>query len=750
MFFAHSTSREDQVDWQPLREHLQTVAELAGQFAEPFGGGCAAATAGLLHDLGKYTAEFQQRISGAAIRVDHATRGAMVAAEHYPGAGILLAYAIAGHHAGLANGNQMGERTALSDRLRGVGLPPLDQRWKAEIALPTQIDMPRFNSHSVERSNFQAAFFVRMLFSALVDADYLDTEAFYHRIAPPGQPNDRSASRTRKTPTLRALRSRLDAHLSSFAADTHVNCVRADILAHTRQGARHTPGLFSLTVPTGGGKTLASLAFALDHAIEHRLRRVIFVIPFTSIVEQNAAVFRTALGDLGEAAVLEHHSAFVAAPLPRSEAERYQAREKLRLAMENWDAPIIVTTAVQFFESLFAARPSQCRKLHNVAGGVVILDEAQTLPLKLLRPAVAAIDELARNYGSSIVLCTATQPALNAPDFHGGLENVRELAPNPPELFRKLERVRVRHVGTLDDNAITTQLRSLDQVLCIVNNRRHARALYQALADQPGARHLTTLMCAKHRSEVLADVRARLKAGKPCRLVSTSLIEAGVDISVPTVYRAEAGLDSIAQAAGRCNRNGERSAALSEVRVFTTANRDWAPPPELRQFAQAAQEVMRQPQFRDDPLSPPAIEAYFRQLYWQKGNKELDSEDLLGLCAESRIDSLPLETLAAKFQMIDALQMPVIVPFDENAREYIRNLEKAEKIGGLARRLQPYLVQLPRQGFDSLRTASAIQPVAPEKWGEQFMALVNMDLYSHEFGIWWEAPTFINSANTII
>lgn len=748
-FYAHSTQRSDRSDWQALVEHLQNVSALASERAAVFHASGLAEVAGLLHDLGKYSDEFQRRISGDAIRVDHATRGAMLAVERYKHIGMLLAYCIAGHHAGLANGREGGERIALCDRLKGAGLPPLKDDWQHEITLPEQVTPPKLVPQN-ERAMFQFAFFARMLFSCLVDADYLDTECFYDRVALPGEPNDRSASRALASPSLESLRERLDTYLSGFDADSHVNRVRAEVLAHTRKAAAHAPGLFSLTVPTGGGKTLASLAFALDHAIAHGLRRVIFVIPFTSIVEQNAAVFRTALGDLGAAAVLEHHSAFVAAQLPRSDAERYQAKEKLRLAMENWDAPIVVTTAVQFFESLFAARPSQCRKLHSIAGSVVILDEAQTLPLKLLRPAVAAIDELARNYRSSIVLCTATQPALNAPDFRGGLEKVRELAPNPPELFRKLDRVRVRHVGTLDDDALAAQLRALDQVLCIVNNRRHARALYQSLADQPGARHLTTLMCAKHRSQVLAEVRVRLKAGEPCRLVSTSLIEAGVDISLPTVYRAEAGLDSVAQAAGRCNRNGERAAELSEVRVFATANSDWAPPPELRQFAQAAQEVMRQPQFRADPLSPSAIEAYFRLLYWQKGDKELDAANLLGLCAESRIDSLPLETLATKFRMIDTVQMPVIVPFDDDARRDVESLRFAEKSGGLARKLQPYLVQLPRNGFDALRKAGSIQPVAQEKWGEQFMELVNMDIYSREFGVWWEEPTFMNSANTII
>ena len=249
--------------------------------------------------------------------------------------------------------------------------------------------------------------------------------------------------------------------------------------------------------------------------------------------------------------------------------------------MENWDAPIVVTTAVQFFESLFAAKPSQCRKLHRIAGSVVVLDEAQTMPLKLLRPCVAAIDELARNYRASVVLCTATQPALTAPAFEGGLAEVRELAPDPEQLFKQLERVRVRHLGALDDEALAEHMRSRDQVLCIVNNRRHARAVYQAMADLPGARHLTTLMCARHRSEVLAEVRQLLKDGKPCRLVSTSLIEAGVDVDFPTVLRAEAGLDSIAQAAGRCNREGRSERESSEVLVFLPENPDWAPPPSL-------------------------------------------------------------------------------------------------------------------------------------------------------------------------
>ncbi|RRI33209.1 CRISPR-associated endonuclease Cas3'' [Pseudomonas aeruginosa] len=712
-------------------EHLQAVARLAGEKAAFFGGGELAALAGLLHDLGKYTDEFQRRIAGDAIRVDHTGRGAILAVERYGALGQLLAYGIAGHHAGLANGREAGERTALADRLKGVDLPRLLETWHAEIELPDRLQPPPLKPRP-GRGFFQLAFLGRMLFSCLVDADYLDTEAFYDRT------EGRRSLREQARPSLAELRAALDGHLAEFKGDTLVNLLRGEILAGVRGKANEQPGLFSLTVPTGGGKTLASLAFALDHALAHGLRRVIYVIPFTSIVEQNAAVFRRALGALGEQAVLEHHSAFV-----DERRQSLEARKKLNLAMENWDAPIVVTTAVQFFESLFADRPARCRKLHNIAGSVVILDEAQTLPLKLLRPCVAAPDELALNYRCSPVLCTATQPALQSPDFVGGLQDVRELAPEPGRLFRELERVRVQALGSLEDAALTEQISRRDQVLCIVNNRRHARALYESLAELPGARHLTTLMCAKHRSQVLAEVRQLLITGEPCRLVATSLIEAGVDVDFPVVLRAEAGLDSIAQAAGRCNREGRRPLAESEVLVFSTANSDWAPPEELKQFAQAAREVMRL--HPDDCLSMAAIERYFRLLYWQKGAEELDAGNLLGLIERGRLDSLPYETLASKFRMIDSLQLPVIIPFDDEARAALRELEFVDGCATIARRLQPYLVQMPRKGYQALQDAGAIQSVASERYGEQFMALVNPDLYHHQFGLHWDNPAFVSS-----
>ena len=574
-----------------------------------------------------------------------------------------------------------------------------------------------------------------MIFSCLVDADFLDTEQFYT------SRGSSTPNRASHHPSLQELRHELDKALSRFQPDTSINRLRAEILSHVRGRAAQAPGLFSLTVPTGGGKTLASLAFALDHAIVHGLRRVIFVIPFTSIVEQNAAVFRTAFGPLGEAAVIEHHSAFSDDP-----AKAVAAREKMRLAMENWDAPVIVTTAVQFFESLFSDRPSRCRKLHNIASSVVILDEAQTLPLKLLRPCVAALDELALNYRTTIVLCTATQPALKTEDgFRDGLAGVRELAPSPERLYLQFKRVNVRHAGRLTNQALADLVREHEQVLCIVNNRRHARALYREIQSEHGARHLSTFMCARHRSAALAEIRRLLQESKPCRLIATSLIEAGVDVDFPFVLRAEAGLDSIAQAAGRCNREGRRSSETSEVLVFSMDGDEWAPPPELKQFAQIFREIHRL--HSGDPLSLAAVHDYFKALYWQRGPQELDAHALLTLLAASRVDSLPFETLASKFRLIEDAQLPVVIPYDDIARAALAALDHVESCGAVARRLQSYLVPLPPRAYDALRRAGAIQPRSHQRFGEQFMELINFDLYDPNVGLTWDDPSFIRAEN---
>ena len=753
-FYARSTDRKNKTDWQPLAEHLKNVGKRAGAFASYFSGGVSllAEEAGLLHDIGKYTREFQGRLLGEYPRVDHSTRGAKLALERYGPVGYLLAYAIAGHHAGLANGKGTGKRTSLQDRLQ-KNLPKLLDSWEDEIApaSPCTIVAPKAFRSKREQENFQYAFLIRMIFSCLVDADFLDTENFFARIK--GKPITRDFDGV----SLQDLGSRLDRHLQRFDAhnaDTNVDSERhknilgwrSEILASVRKKADFEPGLFSLTVPTGGGKTLTSLAFALDHAIRHNLRRIIYVIPFTSIIDQNATVFREALGDLGHV-VLEHHSAFVEKTPNKRTPDEYQSRTKLSLAMENWDAPIVVTTAVQFFESLFANRPSKCRKLHNIASSVIILDEAQTIPLSVLRPCMAALDELASNYCTSIVLCTATQPALTAPNFADGFENVRELAPEPEMMFERFKRVHVTHRGLLRDDQLIQEIVSREQVLCIVNNRRHARSLFNSIKEQSSAYHLTTSMCAKHRIDVLEKIREDLKNGRPCRLIATSLIEAGVDVDFATVLRAEAGLDSIAQAAGRCNREGRRSVSDSEVLVFVSDDQ-WPPPPELTQLAQVSREVFRQ--FPRDPMSLEAIESYFNHLYWQKGSRELDAKALMTLMRESCIDSFPFEELAAKFRMIENAQCPIIINYREEASETLERLKYAEGCVGLARLLQPYTVQVPQRAHDALYRSGAIQPVAPEKFGEQFVTLINRDLYNEDCGLCWDDPTFMSAESSIV
>lgn len=492
-FFAHSLEDRDGhprplSDWEPLftgtgEGHLERVAALAARFAEKFSAAGWGHLAGLWHDVGKYSAEFQAylltengldaHIEQYRGRVDHSTAGAQHAVQaleqlSQPEAGRILAYAIAGHHAGLADADSPpgeGPR-CLNERLANRSIPDFSAA-PAEVLRASKLSPPPLNlSHGNGRlAAFQIAFFCRMLFSCLVDADFLATEAF---MSP-----DRSRLRPCAAIPIRRLEETLNAHLEQLVAEAKRNDVfdcRQEILEACQATATRSPGLFSLTVPTGGGKTLSSLAFALRHAREHGLERVIYAIPFTSIIEQTADAFRKALGSLETDVVLEHHT----------NLDPKQETRQSRLAAENWDAPLVVTTNVQFFESLFASRASRCRKLHRIARSVVILDEVQTLPVDLLKPCLAVLRELAANYGCSLVLCTATQPAVNRRDrFAIGLENVHEIISNPPELYRRMKRVDVQQLGQLSDEELSERLADHDRFLCIVNTRAHAARLYE-------------------------------------------------------------------------------------------------------------------------------------------------------------------------------------------------------------------------------------------------------------------------------
>lgn len=756
-YYAHSAQDElgnllPYEHWQTLQSHSVNVGEMAEDFARVFGAQEIAYQTGKLHDLGKYSEPFNQRLHGGP-SVDHATAGAKIAVERWGNViGKLMAFCIAGHHAGLANGNGEGDnRRTLTQRLVlqfGADIPALDNLWQQEIKLPETLSAPPLKADA-HHPFFSYAFFTRMLYSCLVDADYLDTEAFYSNL-------ENKAVERDGYPDLNALQHNFNQFINDFRRriaqaseqteaekrNADLNRLRSEILEHAVEQAAQPQGLFTLTVPTGGGKTFTSMAFALEHAKQHDMRRVIYVIPFTSIIEQNAAEFRKAFGELGEQAVLEHHSTFDDGKL-QNEA----TKDKLRLASENWDAPIVVTTAVQFFESLFADRSSRCRKLHNIAGSVIILDEAQMLPLNLLLPIMQAIKELAQNYRCSIVMCTATQPAVQAENgFYRGFENVREIAPKPTALFDKLRRTTVQHIGTQTDADLLAKLAEHPQMLVIVNNRRHARSLYDQAKHLDGTFHLTTLMCAKHRSQKLDEIRGRLKNGEACRVIATSLIESGVDVDFPLVMRAEAGLDSVAQAAGRCNREGKRPSENSFVWIFAPEEQ-WKAPPELA--PQAAVMRLTADSFSDDLLSTQAVAAYFAELYQLKGS-ELDNKKILKMHNDTGQSlDFPFQTIADKFRMIESHMQPLIIPFDGEAENLISSLHHADHIGGLLRKLQPYTVQIPEKALAALYKAGRIEPINEKNFGKQFYTLIGLDLYDDVAGLAWEDTEFLKGESLV-
>lgn len=785
--YAHSVEGVPPEHWQTMCSHAFGVANLAAERAAKFGAGDLARVAGLLHDVGKYCEAFQRKLRGEALRVDHSTAGARIAAERYGQLGRLLAYAIAGHHAGLANGAGEGDPTPLELRLdpKRYRDLPVAKGWQSEISLPAELAWTLPEPHpdkdtADSRRGHCLSLLIRMLFSALIDADRLDTEAFYAKVKESGEVARGGWQ------SLASLKTQLDRHMSRLSAKAEqavhsagqraVNAERASVLAAARAKALDGPGLFSLTVPTGGGKTLASLTFALDHAVKHGLDRVIYVIPFTSIIEQTARVFRGGLGDELADHVLEHHSAFredeALKHLERAAGggeSGLQAGERLRLATENWDAPIIVTTAVQFFESLFSNRPTRCRKLHNIARSVVILDEAQTLPLKLLRPSVAVLDELARNYKTTIVLCTATQPALTArredgsAGLAGGLTGVREIVDAPRQLYERLKRVTVKPSITLDDSKLLERLNHHHKALCIVGTRAHARDLFTALRKKhpSGTFHLSALMCPAHRSRKLEEIKAALADG-PCRVIATTVVEAGVDIDFPVVYRIMAGLDSIAQAAGRCNREGKLEREEAIVQLFEIEGRKSIP--ELRANEDAAREVLRQ---RDlDPLGLDAIDAYFRRLYWNRTAGREDGLDKTGILARLNAQApefwLPFADVARDFRMIETAMEPVIVPWcpagaRNVALEAIEQLKApnlpAQEIRAVARRLQPYIVNVPRGPFADLRKVGRIVPINEYRFQDQFMQLTEearQELYNGDVGLDWSDPTFRKIGSGIV
>ncbi|MFZ5909627.1 MAG: CRISPR-associated helicase Cas3' [Chloroflexota bacterium] len=696
-FFAHRREGEDREDWQPLIEHLRNTAEMAREFGADANVADLAYIAGLIHDLGKYSAGFQKRLEGGP-RVDHSTAGAKELRELLKGTpqeviAQLMAYPIMGHHTGLPDyGNETDlEGGTVCARLKN-NLPHYHE-YKSELDL-SALPLPQ-RLHIRPPKNglgFSLAFLTRMIYSALVDADFQETETYMKGPKPRGGHDD-----------IPILREKIDAHLKQFENPTSdINRKRNEILhACIETGKNEAPGFFSLTVPTGGGKTLASMAFALHHAATHGLKRVIYVIPFTTIIEQNAKVFKSIFG---EGNVLEHHSNFDWEGRKRVDADNRtnSVLAKLKLAAENWDIPIVVTTNVQFFESLFAKKSSRCRKLHNIAKSVIIFDEAQMLPREYMRPAMAAVWELATNYGASAVFCTATQPGLER--FLPEETKPKELAPNPQALFDFYKRVEVKNLGTLTDEDLLARLNAHDQALCIVNTRRHASGLFSGLQGE-GNFHLSTLMCPAHRRSKLAEIEKRLKSEQPCRVVSTTVMEAGIDVDFPVGYRALTGLDSINQAAGRVNREMKRG--VSEMFIFEPKSEFIKKTPSfLKQTAEVARMVLRD--HADAPISIHAIEAFFGRLYdLQDPNISFDYKRIMD-CFDSQNGRFSFEKAARDFQIIEDPTVTVIIPFDKEAEWFIEELKYTQYPSSTLRKLQPYTVSIFEGEFDKLSSKGVI------------------------------------------
>jgi len=689
-FYAHSTENPDKSDWQTLEDHLEGVAKRAEEFAGVFGAAEWGRIVGDNHDLGKATLPWQAYLRHANKIVDefskfysghpsHAAVGAQWLFKHSNQAGKLLAYCIAGHHGGLPNWTDT-STAALNQKVRNeipkLGVSIADP----EIPQGFPILYPQ-----IERLGFQLQFFTRMLFSCLVDADFLDTEQFLDKKKSGWRSNYPLISELKESFSDNLNKIRENAEKLKDKNQRHVNRQRELVLGDCLRSAELDAGLFSLTVPTGGGKTLSSLAFALNHAVKHGQRRIIYVVPFTSIIEQNAKVLRE---NLGYAAVLEHHCNFIAD----------ETDWKTRLAAENWDAPIIVTTNVQFFNSFYANKTSKCRKLHNVSNSIIIFDEVQAIPVEKLQPCLEVIRELSLNYGVTSVLCTATQPAIKYSEhFAAGLKDVREIIHDVPRLFKTLKRTTEVYIGEFSAEDIAEKLQAYEQVLCIVNSRQQALDVFSALPESVANIHLSALMHPQHRTIKIQKIRELLDDGLPCRVVSTQLIEAGVDVDFPCVFRAVAGIDSIAQAAGRCNRNG-RSKIPLQVNIFNFT--DGVGCSYFRQAAQSAEKLFTR--YAGRLTDPDCVTAYFDDYYW-KNSQRMDAEGIVESCLPAQNGDIQYKDLA-KFKMIESATVPIVVAIEKEAVRLVEALLFAEHKWGILRKLQQYTVQIYPYQFDQLKS----------------------------------------------
>ncbi|MBT1175175.1 CRISPR-associated helicase Cas3' [Bifidobacterium sp. LC6] len=779
-------------------EHLCMTGCLAGGFAQQFRHLDDGLLAGLFHDLGKYSQGFQKRIRDPEHtgKVDHSTAGAMLLVQNRRFASAL---AVAGHHAGLGDFGSAGDRegSTFSARMNrafnaGDNNPlALASAWKKQIDVPQSALQARSVTASEKNSQVKQSeddhcysdmMLTRMLLSALVDGDRLDAEFFTsnredraeHQLLE--RLKEQLGSETLsgcRAPEWNDLREAALATSADYQAGNHsrinyladavenvarrylesshktpLDVKRCELLTQCLNQGRsesHKPGLYTLTAPTGSGKTIASITFALEHARTNNMQRIIYVIPYTSIIDQTVGQFEKIFG---EGPVLPHYAEASYQLKDESDMDGIDLRRAL--AAENWNAPIVVTTAVQFFESLYSNKTSRCRKLHNIANSVIVFDEAQTLPVPYLRPCVKAIAELVEHYGATAVLCTATQPELQrlfVQSFSDGrCADIPEISPFTNEDYEQFRRVTVERIGDIELDALANRLDKHAQVLCVVNTRKKAQYLYNRLnreSESEGTFCLTTLQCAADRKRLLTRIRSRLAAGETCRVVSTSLIEAGVDVDFPVAYREETGLDSIIQTAGRCNREGKHAADESMVYVFSTAG---GQAPFLQQNLVAYRETAaRYP----DLISNDAIRTYFGELLGMlgdnnsnmvAGNDALDVHRIISLHGCGR--GMPFERIARLFKLIDTPTVPVYIPLsddelgDEGAR-LCNQLEQGDIDRALFRKLGKYAVNVWPQHLEKLLSAGAVLSVGGETGAAEENCYILRDLsrYSSQLGL---------------
>lgn len=724
MYWAHSDPRGLTPDtlgsrWQPLSGHLLEVGKLAFELSLHAGASAGfahrAKAAGLLHDLGKYSQRFQMLLRGEVTKAPHSIYGAALAVKL--GGAADIGFAVAGHHAGMPDRSNLREAVAVnSEEAQSIWVDAL----KAFPNLSQMLDESfAVGKSALPRDALQFELQTRMLLSILVDADRRNTA--FAAGEPEVLPKKLNAA---------LLLERLLAQVQVRAgrcAEGAVKQARRDILNSCLAAANRKGPLFSLTVPTGGGKTFSSMAFALRRAqLDSSIRRIVIVVPFLSIIEQNAAAYREAFED---DVILEHHSA----AQESADTEGEYRSPFGRVAYENWDAPIVITTSVRFFESLFSNHPRDVRRMASLAQSIVILDEIQTLPRAYVSCTLSLINGLASHWGTSFVFCTATQPALETsstatgpdPRFPSG--TLDEIVPDPPLLFARLQRVTTEwRKEKLSWGQIAEEMTRQPQALAIVNTRRAAAELYAELRRcSAAALHLSNQMCPAHRLLRLAEVRRRVAANEPCHLAATQLVEAGVDIDFPMVWRALAPLDSIAQAAGRCDREGRltQMAGRPAGKLVVFEPVEDSMPPEVYKEGAAITRMM----LAAGDVSwadPNTIRRYFDELY-HKG-AALDPAGIEMLRKEFQFKSV-----SNLVQWIDDRSEPVLVPFDDQARELARQIPFSGFGLAQIRRAQKYTVNVPPH---VLRRGMAIGSIYRLVDGVDYFAL-REGLYSDEQGI---------------